>query len=236
MSLLSLCQDVADVIGLTRPAAILTGTDQLSRQMLGLTKETLEELSIMDWPVLEVPYSFNTVVDQDTYALPADFGREIGDTAYLASQYYPMRGSLTAGDWSRQRNGLPNGLGRYKFRIYGNPSVLYITPTPGTVETVVFEYATTNRVAQAAGGTFSAVYIEDTDTSIVPEELVKKGLKWRLRRAKGLDYSEEFDDYQFSCAQRLAQQLALGSMPVAYRSLAEIDLPTGYVPEFGFGP
>lgn len=234
MSLLSIAQDVADVIGLTRPTAIITGADQLSRQILGLAKETLEELSLMDWPVLQVPYSFNTVANQAAYALPADFGHEVGDTVYAASRYDQLRGSLTPGDWARQRNTLP-GLGRFRFRIFGNPMALNMSPTPTTVENIVLEYQTVNRVTQV-GGALKTTYYDDTDVSIVPEDLMKKGLKWRLRRAKGLDYSEEFDDYEMARAQRLAQQLSLGSMPVAYRSPFDIwEVGMGYVPQTGFG-
>lgn len=236
MSLLTICQDVADVIGLTRPAAIITGTDQLSRQMLGLAKETLEELCFMDWPVLEITYSFNTIANQASYALPSDFRREVGDTVYAASQYYGVRGSLTASDWARQRGSLPD-FWRYKFRIFGYPRVLQISPTPQVVENFILEYQTENRVVQTSG-TLKSTFFDDTDTPLVPEDLVKRGLKWRVRRAKGLDYSEEFDDYELARSQRLSQALSLGSMPVANRSPfdgTEIGLVGGYVPETGFG-
>src|SRR6185369_3833170 len=219
MSLLSICQDVADVIGLTRPTAIITGTDQLSRQMLGFAKETLEELGEMAWPVLEVAYSFSTVVGQSAYSLPADFGSEVGDSVYVSSQYERIRGSLRAADWQSQRLTNPD-IGRYRFRIFGYPSMLYLTPVPQTVETIVLEYVTTNRVAQVAGA-LKATYFDDTDMPLVPEDLVKKGLKWRVRHAKGLDYSEEFDDYEIARTQRLAKLLSMGSMPVAVRSRFE---------------
>lgn len=235
MSLLSVCQDVADVTGLTRPTAIITGTDQLSRQFLGIAREVLDELTLMDWPNLEIPYSLNTVVGQSAYVLPADFKREIGDTAYLASQYYPLRGSLTPGDWQRQRNALPSQIGRYKFRLYGLPLKLNITPTPGTVEQVVFEYQTTYKVQQA-DTTYKSTWYDDADVAVVPEDLVRMGIKWRIRRAKGLDYIEEYNAYEMARRERLAQQLALGSMPVAYRNQVDVpEISTGYVPEFGFG-
>lgn len=235
MSLLSVAQDTADVIGLTRPTAIVTGNDQLARQILGLAKETIEELGLMDWPKLQIPYSFNTVVGQTEYSLPADFGREVGDTVYVASQYHHLRGSLTPGDWARQRDQLQIQMGRYRFRIFGLPLKLHVTPAPQVVEELVLEYQTTYRVQQA-DTTYKTTYFADTDVSLVPEELVKKGLKWRLRRAKGLDYSEEFDDYEHDRAQRLAQQLGLGSMPVSYRNQTEFTEGLGvYVPESGFG-
>lgn len=234
MSLLSIATDVTDVIGLTRPIAIINGQDQLSRQILGLAKKTLEELGLMDWPVLEVPYSFVTVPNQSQYTLPDDFGREIGDSVYTGTRYAKIRGGLTPGDWARQRNTLPN-LGQFKFRIFGYPPKLNITPTPTTAETLVLEYQTTNRVVQS-GGVLKTTYFDDADVSLVPEDLMKKGLEWRLRRAKGLDYSEEFDDYEQSRAQRLAQQMQTASIPVSYRSVLDDQYQAyPYVPEIGFG-
>jgi hypothetical protein len=234
MALLTICQEVADVVGVQRPLAIVTAVDQLSRQMLGLAKEALEELSLMDWPILVQTYPLDTVTDQSQYTLPSDFEHEIGDTMYMANRYEQLRGSLSPGDWARQRNVLPD-LGRYRFRIYGYPPMINITPTPQMVENLIFEYKTRNRVIKS-DGSLSPNYSDDMDVSIVYEELVKKGLKWRLRRAKGLDYSEEFDDYEFARTSRLAQQLQFGSMPVSYRSPWDIDVVTnGYVPESGYG-
>lgn len=236
MSLLSVAQDVTDMIGLTRPVAIISGTDALSRQILGLAKETLEELGKMDWPILEIPYSFNTVTNQAQYDLPADFGKEVGDSVYVSGQYQSLRGSLTAADWQRQKSGGNATLGRYRFRIFGLPTKLNITPTPTRVEALVMEYQTTYRVQQI-DNTYKTTFFADTDVPLMPEELLKKGLKWRLRHAKGLDYSEEFNDYEMSRAARLAQAMSMGSMPVAYRSGLDNAEGIGnmYIPESGYG-
>ena len=235
MSLLTISQAVADSVGLPRPGSVASSTDQLARQMLALANETLEELCRMEWPVLEVPYSFQTVINQEAYTLPADYGRQVSDSAYVATQYYLLRGSLTSADWQRSKNALPSQIGRYKFRIFGNPLKLYITPKPMTVETVVMEYITKNR-AYNTGGNPILMYTADTDTSIVPEDLVQRGLKWRIKHAKGLDYAEDFNVYEMARQQVFAQQLALGSMPVAMRNLIDIpEIPNGFVPEFGYG-
>lgn len=235
MSLLSISQEVCDVIGLARPAAIVTGNDQLARQILGLAKETLDELGGMDWPILQVPYAFSTIAGQAQYALPADFDRETADTVFIASQYGQLRGSLSPADWQRQRSTLAANMGRYRFRLYGLPNVLNFQPVPQVAEGIVLEYVTTIRVKQA-DNTYKNTYFADTDVSVVSEELVKKGLKWRLRRAKGMDYSEEFDDYEIARAQKLAQALSMGSMAVASRSGNEWPEELGYcIPETGYG-
>lgn len=234
MSLLSIAQDVTDAIGLTRPAAIIAGNDQLSRQILSLAKDTLEELGGMDWPVLEIPYTFNTVVNQAGYVLPADFDSQIGDTLYNGLQYGNLRGSLTPSDWMRQKSGLQVNMGRYRFRIFGLPSLLNLQPMPSIVEALTLEYKTKYRVVQA-DTTYKTTFFADTDVTLMPEELLKQGLKWRLRHAKGLDYSEEFNAYEMLRGQRLAQALTLGSMPVAQRTGADDSISSPYIPETGFG-
>lgn len=236
MTLLSMGQDICDTIGIPRPSVIATATDQIGRQIFGIAKETVEELTAMDWPILSIPYSFQTIVGADTYPVPNDFHHGIADTAYLATQYYPLRGSLTPSDWQRIRNALPSQIGRYKFRIMqGDPPMFVMSPVPGTVETVVLEYKTTNRVQQS-DGTLAPTFTADTDVPIVPEALVKLGIKWRLKREKGLEYSDEYDDYQVQKQTGVAQALDIGSLSVAYRHLIDYpEIANGYVPEYGFG-
>jgi hypothetical protein len=229
-------QDICDTIGLPRPNGIAMATDQLARQLFGIAKETVEELTALDWPVLAIPYTFQTIVNHDTYPVPPDFHHAIADTAYLATQYYPLRGSLTPSDWGRIKNALPSQIGRYKFRIMaGNPPVFVMSPIPGTVETVVLEYRTNNRVVQS-NGSLALNWMNDTDTPIVPETLVKLGMKWRLKREKGLEYSDEFDDYVIQKQTYVSQALDIGSLSVAYRHLLDYpEIANGYVPEYGFG-
>jgi hypothetical protein len=235
MTLLSTAQRACDVAGLPRPAALLSSTDPFNRQVLALAIEVLDELCLMNWPILNVPYTFNTVANQSQYDLPEDFKREMGDTMYAASQYTQLRGSLTPADWARQRDTLQAQYGRYRYRIFGLPLKINVSPTPTAVEALTFEYQTTYKVQQA-DTTYKNTFFADSDVPLVDEDLFYSGLKWRLRRVKGLDYSEEFNEYEVDKAKRLAQALQLGSMPVSYRY--PYDVPDGlgfYIPENGYG-
>jgi hypothetical protein len=104
------------------------------------------------------------------------------------------------------------------------------------VESITLEYATTNNILQS-NGVYIRQYTLDDDVAIIPEELVAEGLNWRIRRAKGLAYEEEFNDYEVNRYQVLAQMLNMGSMPVAYRRMIDdAYVPDGYIPEWGYGP
>lgn len=236
MTLLTIAQRVADEVGLPRPLAVAASTDQLARQMFALANATLEELGRKNWPELVLTYSFPTVVNQEAYDAPVDYARFVTDTAFVTTMYYFLRGSLSANEWQRRLNGLPSTAGRYRYRVFSSPRKIHFVPAPQTVESITIEYVSAS-LAVDADNVRIPLYTTDTDTSVVPEELVRMGLKWRIKHAKGLDYSEDFNAYESAVSLLFAQSLNLGSTPVAQRYLygdAE-ELGAFYVPETGFG-
>lgn len=235
MTLLSIAQAVADEVGLPRPTAIASGTDPLARQMFALANATIRDLRKKDWPALVTAYSFNTVVSQEQYVLPTDFHRIISNSAYNASSYYALRNALAPAEWQRQRYGGFGGVGRFKARIFGFPSKISITPTPQVVDSVVYEYISKNSIVKD-DASYSEFYTLDDDTAIVPEELVQLGLKWRVKHAKGLDYAEDFNEYENSKSEMLSRLMNLEDIPVAVRGVSDTgEITDGYIPENGFG-
>lgn len=233
MSLLTICQDVADEAGLPRPSTIIGNTDQLALQMLALIKTALKDLGRYNWNILERVATFNTVNGTASYVTEADYGRMIIDTAYVSTEYYRLRGSTTPQEWQMMRNEMSSQLGKWSLRVFGSPLKVYLSPTPDRVETVVYEYIT-SYLAATSGGTAKATFTIDTDVPVLDEDIVKKSLKWRIKHAKGMDYSEDYNEYEMTRAKMLAQSNAFGAMPVAVRSGA-YDPPIGTVPEDGFG-
>lgn len=237
MTLLTVAQRVADEVGLPRPGAVAASSDQLARQMFALANATVEELAEMNWPVLVLTHTFPTVVDQTAYALPSDYSRYVTDTAYLSSEYYQIRGSLTAKEWNLRQNGMSSLTGRMRYRLVGYPLQMEFVPAPQTVENIAVEYISTDIVVNAEG-VGQALYVVDTDTCIVTEKLVRMGLKWRIKHAKGLDYNEDFNRYEAAKADELAKALNLPATPVAYRNPWGDDareLGSPYIPDTGYG-
>jgi hypothetical protein len=234
MTLISTIQRVADAVGLPRPAST-TSQDQLARQMLALANEVIEDLADMEWPVLQAEYQFPTVVNQEAYALPANFKEFIRETAYNASVYYNIRGGITPAEWQLNKQRLLQPTGRFKMRIMGDPPMMHIVPLPQVVENIVYEYKT-NSLVRDESGTLKQLFTQDNDTARVPEEVVRKGIKWKIKHAKGLDYAEDYNDYQATKSTLLAKAMQLGSVPVSNRYYADIpELGEGYVPQTGYG-
>lgn len=235
MTLLSIAQRVADAVGLPRPAAISGAQDQLARQLLALANEVIEDLALLDWPVLQTTAQFNTVVNQEAYSLPADFREFVTETAYNATTYYNIRGSITPGEWQMNKQRLLQPTGRFKLRLMGDPLKIYIVPAPQRVESIVYEYKSTSLVTTSTG-TLTTLFTNDTDVPRINEEVVRKGLKWKIKHAKGLDYAEDFNDYEMAKKTYLAKAKAYGSIPVSNRYYADIpELGEGYVPQTGYG-
>ena len=54
------------------------------------------------------------------------------------------------------------------------------------------EYRRANWVVSASTGDAVATWQSDSDTTLLPERLLKLGAIWRFKRAKGFDYAEEY--------------------------------------------
>jgi hypothetical protein len=235
MALLDVVQRVCDEVGLPRPAAVASSTEQLARQMFSLANAELEELSKrFDWPVLTRGYSFNTVPDTAQYALPADYRKFLSNTLYDSTRYYQMRGSVSSDEWERTKAMNLGALSCAKVRIYGSPLQINVLPTPTSVENVVFEYMTKNFAVNAANAEILR-YSADNDVALIDEGLIRMGLKWRIKHAKGLEFSADIAEYEGVVAREFAAALAQPYVPVGYSRHSELPLTGGYVPEQGFG-
>lgn len=233
--LLEVVQDVCDEVGLPRPSAVATSTEQLARQMFSLANAELAELSKrFNWPVLTREYTFPTVAGTAQYALPADYRKFLQETIFESTRYYQMRGSLSAGEWQRTKALNLGTLSTARVRIYGNPLKLNILPTPVSVESVVFEYMTKN-FAVHADNTETLRYSADNDVALIDEALIRMGLKWRIKHAKGLEFSVDLAEYEAVVAREFAAALAQPALGVGFSRTNDGPLTQGYTPENGFG-
>ena len=85
-----------------------------------------------------------------------------------------------------------------------------LDPTPSSTQTIGFEYVST-QFCQSSGGSGQAVWTADTDTGILDETTMEMGVTWRFKAAHGLDYAEDFRQYQLEVRQAVARN---GSAPI----------------------
>ena len=209
MSLLSLIQDVADRTGIPRPSVVVGSSDTQVRQLLGLAQQEGKELSRRGpWQDLTKEKTITaTATETQTGAIPTDFERMIEGTFWNRTQDRRVVGPLSPQKWQMLQTGLYS-LVWDAFRIRGDAILMSTIPQAGDV--LAYEYVSTYWLTNAAGDTERSSWVADTDIAKLDEELITLGVIWRFRKAKGLDYSEEFRSYDMLLARKLSTDGAMG--------------------------
>lgn len=196
MSLLTICQNAADRLGIARPSSVINSTDNQTLRLLGYAQQEGKALQKEHaWQILVKEQSFTaTATETQSSALPSDFDRWVDDTFYNRTRKRPVYGPLNAQDWSFSKAVVATVLIE-SFRQRGSTSDILITPTPTAGDSYCFEYVAKNW-CQSSGGTAQDAWAADSDTGIIDEECMTLGVVWRFKAGQGLDYAEEFRNYE----------------------------------------
>lgn len=190
-------------------------TDQTAIQMLALAQREGKSLSrrsngVRGFLVLIQEETITTVADQANYDMPSGFRYLIDETLWDRTNFWELRGPMTPQQWQVFKSGLlaSGAASRRRVRVkvgsdFGKE--LHIDPVPSSSgDTLVYEYVS-DLWCQSSGGTGQSAWADDTDTGILDEDLMQLGLIWRFLKKKGLDYSEEFNEYEIEVKQALAR-------------------------------
>lgn len=236
MSLLTIAQAVlGEVVG-HEPSSVAGNNDSMTKQVLRLINREGKILARMKWTIMQKEHTFNTVNGTASYDLPSDFGYLLENTAWDRTNYWAMRGNQTPAEWQIYKSAIiANQATRKRFRIKASDNVrkFFIDPTPSAAEALVFEYVRTTWCTDSAGTTFRSAMTANDDVALVPEDIIELGAIWRFRKAKGLDYSEDFNTYQKELNKAFAQDQAIGTLDMG--QTRNIEPWRLNLPETGFG-
>jgi hypothetical protein len=204
MSLLSMCAETAILLNQPSVTSVYSNPNRFEQELLLLCEETGEELVRRhDWGEL---------VSTQTYAttpgtLPVDYERPtMGSPVRLGTT--PIRGALSDAEMNLKR-GAPSGSPpRYLIR----KPTLEVAPAPAT--TVTLEYVS-NYWVRSATGSLQAEFLEDTDYSVIPEDIIVLGMKWRWRRLKGRPFDDELAEYEAAVEYRMQADRSMRVSQVA---------------------
>lgn len=200
MTLLTIVRDAAVELGFAQPAAVVTSTDPTVLLLRVIASKEGKELARrFDWEILQVEASFTTVAAETQIAAVrttfADFGHIINGTMWNRTQNRIVRGPLTPAEWQQKNAATAQvTIGNY-FRIRGNKLLFFSTPPAG--DSIFFEYIS-NKWCQSSLAVAQTDWAADTDTALVDEEIIRLGIIWRYRKAKGFDYGEDFRTYEMA--------------------------------------
>jgi len=191
-TLLQLATIVATDVGLAVPSVVAAATDATDRTMLEM-KQVIdlagEEISRrVDWQALRFSTTVTGTGAPATHSLPAAYQRMItGNAVTLTSSGATIRGGLSAEEFLSlaQVSGTP----RF-YLVAGSQGARTIQFWPylanAATATIVYQSDRWNSVGPAS------TFTSDTDTALLPDQVMIKGAIARWRRQKGMDYP----DYQ----------------------------------------
>ena len=189
-SILEIMQRVCKVVGLDEPDVAVANTDETYKKLLNFSVETIEELiRRVDWPILSDTFTITGTGANDTYDMAVGFDHLAkGNAVTIAGE--AIRGTVSQSEW--QSLTAVSGTPRY-FRLRGN--FIEFWPYPTDVMTVTIAYQSK---LWCSNGTNA--WAADTDTPLIPSELVIKGMVWRFKRYIGNAFDDYFSEYEAAIA------------------------------------
>lgn len=193
MSLLTIVQDALVETGIagTPPPNVIGNTDPTTVQALALANRAGKALAARwQWQECMREFTHTTLAAElqgDVDTIMPGFNWTLYRTLWNRDLQEHLGGPLYPSEWQYQKASSTAGV-YSDYRIRGNS--LYMLPAPAAGETIAGEYAS-KYWCESSGGTAQARWAADTDTGLLDEDLLCMDLKWRLLRAKGMDYAEE---------------------------------------------
>ncbi|RDJ12419.1 hypothetical protein [Rhizobium grahamii] len=195
MSLLTIVQNVCAELSLPVPTAVISSQDPTLIQLRILCQRAGDDLARdHDWSILRVIRTFAcTGAYPEPNEPPGDWERFPDNSAmWNTSRLWVLNGPVDGQTWMRNTVLNSNPVPQL-WRMFGGKLDIY----PNVAgENVMYEYISKNWIAVSGGSTYAATWANDNDTGRIPERLLELSLIWRWKRAKGLDYSEELENFE----------------------------------------
>lgn len=170
---------------------------------------------------------------QIAYPMPADFEYFIEQTFWDGSYRWQLLGPIDAQEKNVIKWGISPVGPRRRFWIRSNTMFLNPTPTNNT-DVIAFDYFS-NAWCTSAAGAAQSLWAADTDTYALNEECFIQGLKWRFLRAKGLDFTTEWNDYEIVTQRILARNGGQRDLPINTQGTRLRLLSDANIPDTNFG-
>jgi hypothetical protein len=213
MTLLTICQDAANEIGVPSPNAVIGSTDTTAIQLLAAAnREGKNLVTGYDWEVLVKEENHTAIANESQGRLSAiatDFERFSNNTMWNRTSDRKFYGPLNNTEWQTLKGSVQSGITNY-FRIRGGK--LLMNPVPTVGDAIYFEYISEWWVDTTGNGDANANrYAADANTTILDENLITLGVIWRFLKQKGLPYDNQLQEYQIKLFEKQAKD---GAKPI----------------------
>ena len=187
MTLLTICKGLALNVGMQVPTVVISSASREWQEAAQLANEAGEELARrVNWGVLQATLS---LVGDGTNKIFTVTGSRLNAGIALKTATGIAR-PLSQAEWDTLTAVV--GVPRY-FLLKADKLQLWPYLANAATATAVY----TTKLWASSGATFLA----DTDTSLINEDLLLKGLIVRWRRQKGMDYADVEAEYEAALAE-----------------------------------
>ena len=171
---------------------------------------------------------------QQAYSLPSDYDFMISGTQWDRGYRWQVFGPLTPQEWQVLKSGLSPTGPRRRFRIMNG--MYNLDPVPYDSNLLVYEYYS-NAFANPLGVTTNpaTAFTNDSDTYVLPDDLMILGLKFRYRKAKGLEYEDDEDAYQRALQRELGRDTSSRTLRLDIVTPDVALMSSNQIPDTGFG-
>lgn len=198
MSILSTLQLAMPLCGLPQPSQAVSSTDPTVQKFIAFAQDIGDELrERFFWRNLNIAGTITGDGTTTLFALPSDWGVLSPGQKFFSSVYplLSLPGPITNENLAAIKV-LPTFPTRPVWRIIGGTIEFF--PALGLGEIVTFNYYSSNWVSNAAGTVRQPGFLLDSDFSMIDEIVLRRGLIYRWKQSKGLDYAEAMRSYEMS--------------------------------------
>ena len=231
MSLLSVVQDVCEVVGVERLTTIFgsLNAQRTQQEMLACANEMAQQMArdTRDWSTLTGTATLIGDGVATDFAMPDDFWRMLlnGNVWSSLSALVPLRFIGSYDEWLR-RSATAYWDSRGSYIILGDR--MHIQPTLGAGMTATFGYISNLCIKNTAGARLDR-FMADDDSYVLDERLLKLNMIWKWKSNKGSPYAEDmgtfFDAFAMKAGHDQPAPVLIGGVPISSTVNATIAYP-----------
>lgn len=192
MQILPLVQSACLYIKVERPTALYSSTER-TEQELGDVVNTAAKQILDDyaWQALLRTATITGDSVLTAFPLPSDYSRMTEDANIWGpnGSWYPSQQVVDFNQWLEiQTYAVETWQPRWA--VFGNQ--INIMPPVANAAVLYYGYVSNNIV----NGTDPTAFVQDTDTFVLDDELLKLSIIWNWKAAKGFDFQTDLAKYQ----------------------------------------
>lgn len=207
-TVLEIVTEALEGVGVDAPTSLVSG-DDLGKRCLAIANALGQHLATRyEWEELRTEGTFTTTASQELQATwkgeSSDFpyARKIVDNTFWNRSTQRRVFPLSQRAWARikSENASPATEVYY---VKGN-QILFPSDTVVGSQTIAFEYID-SRWAQNASGTAKRRFTANDDEPRLDDHMFVLGVRWRYMQSIGMEYGEDFRDFQDYVQQKIAE-------------------------------